>query len=153
MLNLPESEGAGRFCQQNLIYFKYIQPPGFSSFSIGKAHNGTGGWACDQIETHWEDPTPFPCKFKVPWSQTGMISQVNKEWIVRGTLHPQRMKQGRAPSLQRHRALQDLLWKCSFRSSHCGTGETNPTRNHEVSGLVSGLAQWVNDPALQWAVV
>ena len=25
---------------------------------------------------------------------------------------------------------------------------TNPTRNHEVGGLVPALAQWVNDPAL-----
>ena len=25
---------------------------------------------------------------------------------------------------------------------------TNPTRNHEVSGLIPGLARWVKDPAL-----
>ena len=25
---------------------------------------------------------------------------------------------------------------------------TNPTRNHEVVGMVPGLAQWVNDLAL-----
>ena len=25
---------------------------------------------------------------------------------------------------------------------------TNLTRNHEVAGLVPGLIQWVNDPAL-----
>ena len=31
----------------------------------------------------------------------------------------------------------------SFGSSHCGTVETNPTRNHEVAGSIPGLAQWV----------
>ena len=33
-------------------------------------------------------------------------------------------------------------------SSCHGTVETNPTRNHEVLGLISGLTQWIKDLAL-----
>ena len=36
----------------------------------------------------------------------------------------------------------------NFRSSHLGTAERNPTRNHEVVGAIPGLTQWVKDPAL-----
>ena len=35
-------------------------------------------------------------------------------------------------------------------SSHYGTAEMNPTRNHEVAGLTPALAQWVNHLALLW---
>ena len=35
-----------------------------------------------------------------------------------------------------------------FRSSCCGTAETNWTRNHEVVGSIPALAQWVKDLAL-----
>lgn len=38
-------------------------------------------------------------------------------------------------------------------SSHRGSAEINLTRNHELVGSIPGLAQWVKDLALPWAVV
>ena len=34
------------------------------------------------------------------------------------------------------------------KSSRRGSMVTNPTRNHEVVGLIRGLAQWVKDLVL-----
>ena len=35
-----------------------------------------------------------------------------------------------------------------YRSSHCGTVETNMTSIHEDARLIRGLTQWVGDLAL-----
>ena len=40
--------------------------------------------------------------------------------------------------------LNEENWKenWSLGSSHRGAAEANPTRNHEIVGLMPGLAQW-----------
>ena len=49
--------------------------------------------------------------------------------------------------------LSELIKDVPRGSSHRGTVETNPTRNHEVAGSIPGLAWQVKDPALLCAVV
>jgi len=44
---------------------------------------------------------------------------------------------------QKHTQKKSMNW-----SSHRGTAEMNPTRNHEVVGLIPGLTQWIKDLAL-----
>ena len=44
--------------------------------------------------------------------------------------------------------IKRIMW-----SSHHVAVETNLTRNDEAAGSISGLTQWVKDPALLWAVV
>ena len=43
-------------------------------------------------------------------------------------------------------ALLERQWRSSCR----GAAEANPTRNHEVLGLIPGLAQWIKDLVLLW---
>ena len=40
------------------------------------------------------------------------------------------------------------LERIHWWSSRRGVVEMNPTKNHEVVGLIPGLARWVKDPAL-----
>ena len=47
----------------------------------------------------------------------------------------------------KNRAGGTLTIKMDLWSSHHGSAEMNPTRNHEV-GSIPGLAQWVKDLAL-----
>ena len=52
-----------------------------------------------------------------------------------------------------HTTVKSKILKILYRSSHCGTAETNLTSIHEYGGLISGLALWVKDLALPWAEV
>jgi len=45
-------------------------------------------------------------------------------------------------------AMLMMIEKKMMHSSRQGAAETNPTRNHEVAGLIPGLAQWVKDLVL-----
>ena len=39
------------------------------------------------------------------------------------------------------------IYNIQDRSSHCGPLEMTPTRNHQVSGSIPGLTEWVKDTA------
>ena len=53
-----------------------------------------------------------------------------------------------APHLFRVNAVKTIILKFPLRGSLHGAAEMNPTRNHEVTGLICGLTQWVEDLAL-----
>ena len=52
------------------------------------------------------------------------------------------------PAIARSVIYQRELKMCVYRSSHCGSVETNPTSIHEDAGSIPGPVQWVKDPVL-----
>ena len=71
------------------------------------------------------------------------------------TIHGQSLQVGRRCFIeQKHYSGEKYsALKLDEGSSYGGTAETNPTRNHEVVGSIPGLAPWVEDLVLPWAVV
>ena len=51
---------------------------------------------------------------------------------------------------KRKKPTDDWILKTSYRSSHCGAAEMNPTSIQEDVGLIPGLTQWVGDLAFLW---
>ena len=99
-------------------------------------HRGSGFWVvlCSKPELSGTMNYGFTsCQEKLGKGHTGSL------WIL--------------PPASTMSPLHKFNLKLHETSSCHGSVETNLTKNHEVEGSIPGLAQWVKDPVLLWAIV
>ena len=97
-----------------------------------------------------KDPLLRNPHFRLPFSR-----ETHQRYCLRITWRVERKKKYQQSSISATFSLK-TWWNLKFKkrgSSHHGSAETNLTSIHKDTGSIHGLAQWVNDPALPWAVV
>ena len=107
-----------------------------------------------------QPPPPLPPQFTTPDTHTSSNKLLSAQGVLRVCLFlethsfPKVNLKGRSQQPISPYWSKDALntlehyYKKQGGSSPHGSVEMNQTRNHEVSGSIPGLAQWVKDPAL-----
>ena len=121
------------------------------------------GWERNESHQHGRSSChPGGCRKRaIRWQRTGSLWKMSRGMLVQHTsLGPGHLSCAKSFQLMGdffsigtythvHIRLLELVWFQInlYHSSHRGSVETNPTRNHEVVGSVPGLTQWVKNLA------